>query len=174
MLSSDGSVILVGEKYYIKSYTDSKGRTRYTYHYEDILVTKLDADGDLVWMKKLPKRQKGSAGRGQMGYEYIHHNGNNYFFYVDNDKNLELGLDEVPKLHLDGLGGILTAYKINDETGEVSKSSVVDFRLAPVKGDKPMPIYQFNTGRIIETSKGMIFEAYKKAKEDVMIHVEFE
>jgi hypothetical protein len=173
-LGEDGSTILVGEQYYVKVYTDSKGRKRYTYHYEDILVTKLDSDGELMWMKKLPKRQKGAQGRGQMGYEYIYHNGNNYFFYVDNDKNIDLGIDELPKVHMDGLGGVLTAYKINDETGKVSKSSVVDLKLAPVKGNKPMPIYQFSTGRIIETSKGMVFEVYKKGKEDVMVHVEFE
>lgn len=173
LLQEDGSVVLIGEQYYVRTYTDSKGNTRYVYYYEDILVTKLDADGELVWMKKLAKRQKGGAGRGQMGYEYIHHNGGDYFFFVDNDKNIALGIDEVPATHMDGLGGILTAYRIDNENGDVTKSSVVDFKLAPVKGNKPMPIYQFTTNRIIETNLGMIFEVYKKGKEDVMIHVEF-
>ena len=173
ILKEDGSITLVGEQYFVRVYTDSKGNKRYTYYYQDILVTNIDKDGDLEWMRKLPKRQKGGTPRGGMGYEHVSHDGNDYFFYVDNDKNIDLTADQEPKYHVDGLGGILTAYKIEGQSGKVSKSSIIDFKLAPVKGSKPMPIYQFNTGRIIRTSKGMIFEVYKKKKEDVMVHVDF-
>lgn len=172
ILNKDGTVLLIGEQYYVRVYTDSKGRRRYTYYYEDILVTKLDDAGDLVYMRKLPKRQKGAAPKGQMGYQHTNHKGNDYFFYIDNDKNIDLAVDEKPKYHVSGLGGILTAYKI-DSDGEVSKNSVADLKKIPVRGGKPMAIYQFSVNRIFGTEKGLLFEAYKKGKEDVMIHVDF-
>jgi len=37
----------------------------------DILVTKINKDGSLAWMKKLPKRQKGNAPTGGMSFTFV-------------------------------------------------------------------------------------------------------
>jgi len=176
----DGSILLVGEQYYLRTYTttDSNGNsyTRYVYYYEDLLVTKIDADGELEWMKKIPKKQKGGASLGGMSYEHIEKDGTHYFFFLDHIDNIELEVNakQRPKYHSDGRGGIFTCVEIEDDTGEVSKSSILDMKNISVSGSKkPITAYQFSVDRILETESGLVFEAYKKGKEDIMIHVDF-
>lgn len=172
-VGNDGSILLIGEQYFVKQHTYySNGRTRttYTYHYNDLLITKIDPTGKLAWMKKLPKRQMGRNGRGGMSYEYMNGKNSHNFMFLDNEKNMGIGLYEVPAQHSDGAGGFLTAYKIDDKTGEVTKTSVLNTR--DVKG---IAVHQFMTSRILPVSGSeFIFEAYKKKKEDVLIRVSLE
>ncbi|BDS15572.1 hypothetical protein [Aureispira anguillae] len=168
VIQKDGSIILMGEQYYVVVTYDSKGRARYTYHYNDILVSKISPDGKLAWMRKLPKRQTGGRGQGSLSYKHMSMGGNHYFVFLDNIKNLDLGLDERPARHMDGLGGFFTAYKVPDGNGKVSKVSIFDTK--DVKDG--LKIYQFSVDRILEVSSDeFIMEAYKKGKEDVMIKV---
>lgn len=173
IIGDDGSIVMVGEQYYVLTHTtyssDGKSRTYYTYHYNDMLITKIDPDGELAWMKKLPKRQTGRKGRGGMGYKYLYDekSDSHYLLFLDNFKNMELALDKVPANHADGAGGFLTAYKINGEDGAVTKASI--FNVKDVNGTA---VYQFQTGRIFSTEPGQIMvEVYKKKKEDVMIKI---
>ncbi len=170
-IQDDGSLILIGEQYfkithYVTTGTRSNSSQTY-YHYNDILATKLSADGELVWMQKLPKMQKGKKGKGGMSYKYIKYENNHYLLYLDNIKNFNLPVDKSPALHSDGKGGFLTAYQIEDDSGETKKLSFFDLR--DVKG---MAVYQFQPSRIINTQEGeFIVEVYKKKKEDVLIKV---
>jgi hypothetical protein len=171
VIGADGSILLIGEQnfYIITTSTSSTGSTSSTVtnFYNDILVTKIGADGKLDWMKKLPKRQKGSKGKGGMSFKYINEKNNHYLLFLDNIKNQNLTINDVPSFHVDEAGGFLTAYKINDTNGEVSKHSIFD-----TKDVKGMPVYQFNTGRILPISSNeFIIEVYKKSKEDVLIKI---
>jgi len=171
VVQSDGSMLLLGEQYYVKkhTYTDSNGnvKTYYTYHYEDMLVTKIGSDGKVAWMRKVPKRQMGKNGRGGMGFKYLSGAEHHYLIFLDNVRNMDLALNKPPAQHTDGAGGYLTTYKIHDETGEVTKLSIFDTK--DVRGIK---IYQFNTGRIFDISSNqMVIEVYKKKKQDVMIKI---
>ncbi len=172
----DGSILLIGEKYYVTShtYTDSNGNThtRYVYHYEEILATKINADGELVWMKKLPKIQRGGSALGGMSYAHTYKEGNHYFFYLDNVKNIDLATNQKPATHADGKGGIFTVYKINDDSGKITKNSLFDMKEVTVQGKKkPLKVYQFNVYRVMETENGIAVEVYKKGKEDLMIQI---
>lgn len=51
------------------------------------------------------KRQKGSRGRGTMGFKLISDSTGYYFLYLDNLKNLRLAEDHTPAKYVDGLGG---------------------------------------------------------------------
>lgn len=167
---SDGSVILVGEQYYVKehtSYRNGQWTTYYTYHYNDMLISKLNPDGSLAWMKILPKKQMGSAGQGGMGFKYFTRNSNHYLLILDNYKNLELSEDKPPKRHMDGAGGYLTAYKVTDD-GTVSKISVLNVDEVPEL--KKGAVYQFGVDRIVNISENeFVVEFYKKKKEDILI-----
>ena len=164
----DGSITLFGEKYYVVSHYNSKtGQTTYTYYYQEILAARIDADNELVWMKKLPKNQKGSSPRGGMGYYVIDQKDYQYVLFLDNVKNIELPMNKYPKTHVDGRGGFLTGFKIDKETGKTEKISILD-----TKDAKGIALYQFNTGRITEVEEGVIaVECYKKKKEDVMLKI---
>lgn len=165
-IGEDGSIVLTGEQYFSKVHYN--GKTTYTtYHYNDILITKIDNKGGLAWMKKLPKRQVGTKGQGGMSFKHIAANDNHYLLFLDNVKNYELPLDKTPALHSDGKGGYFTSYKISDTDGSSTNSSVFN-----VRDVEDMTIYQFGIGRIVQSSEDeFVVEVYKKKKEDVMIKI---
>jgi hypothetical protein len=180
--TKDGGVLIIAEEYYVTESisTDSKGAidTYHTYHYNDILVTKIDKSGEMIWMKKLPKEQIGAGNKGGMSFAYKEHNGWHYFFYVDDIKNINFDLNQnkAPHYYRDGYGGgILSAYSINDTDGAVTKSSLADFKHLKInENDKPLKFRRFTIDLILSTKTGIIFEVYKKRKEDVMIHIDIE
>lgn len=135
-------------------------------------------------MKKLPKSQRfvtSSTGMGfgigfttsfkrngpDLSYKYMSTGKDHYLLYLDNIKNLDLPLNKYPATHASGKGGFLTAYKINDASGDVSKLSLFD--LKDVKG---IPVYQFTTSRIVQPNdKEIIVELYKKQKQDILLRI---
>lgn len=167
----DGSVLLTGEQFFEKmhsSYANGRSTTYFTYHYNDILVTKIDPAGKLAWMKKLPKRQRGGGGRGGMSIAHINMKDNHYFVFLDNEKNKDLPLTEEPAQHVDGQGGFLTSYHLDYQTGNVKKITLLNTR--DING---LEVFQFNPDRILATSANtFVCEVYKKKKEDVLIKVE--
>lgn len=130
-IDADGSVFMACEEFFIEqnTYTDSRGRTTttYTYYYNDILAAKINAAGQFEWMKKIPKRQKGSNGRGTMSFKLINDASGYYFLFLDNKKNMELDEDEAPKYHWDGAGGQVVVVKL-DPKGVMSKELLFDTR----------------------------------------------
>ncbi|MBY0424331.1 MAG: hypothetical protein K2Q22_01740, partial [Cytophagales bacterium] len=127
----------------------------------------IDANGKLVWMRKLPKKQMGTMGRGGMGYFSTSFDGKHYLLFLDNIKNMDIAPDEVPATHQDGRGGFLISYVVDDKTGSVKKTSLFDSR--DVEGQK---LSQFNVDRIQQINGNeFILEAYKKGKEDILIKV---
>ncbi|OFX75536.1 MAG: hypothetical protein A2X12_08120 [Bacteroidetes bacterium GWE2_29_8] len=168
-IQDDGSFVLIGEQDYFRDYTTptSNGgtKTHIKFFYEDILITKIGSDGNLAWMKKLPKRQVGDKGIGGLSYRYLKGEKDHYIIFLDNEKNINLPINKEPATHVDEAGGFVTAYKINDETGKVTKHSLYDLR--NVKG---MDLKQFSTRRVLQTSlSDFLIEFYKKDKEDVYI-----
>ncbi len=130
-VESDGSVLITCEEFRIEvqTYTSSNGSTRtsYTYYYEDIIVSKVNAAGSFDWVRKIPKKQRGSTGLGTMSFKQISDASGYYFLFLDNKKNLELAEDEAPKYHVDGFGGQVMVAKL-DKAGTLSKEIVFDTR----------------------------------------------
>jgi hypothetical protein len=131
VVEADGSLFIALEEYYVvtTTYSDSRGNTRttYTYYYEDILGAKISKTGNFDWLRKVPKKQRGTNGRGTMSYKLVSDATGYYFLFLDNKKNLELEEDEVPKYHLDGYGGQVVVGKI-DNAGNISREIVFDTR----------------------------------------------
>ncbi|MFO0320945.1 MAG: hypothetical protein ACK504_00785 [Bacteroidota bacterium] len=125
----DGSMLIVGEEYYVVTYVYNTGRsiaTSYTYYYNDILALKADKNGKTIWCKKIPKQQFGSTIE-DLSFHHHRFKGEDYFFYLDNVKNINLSLDEYPLPHQAGLGGYLTCVKI-DQEGRMTKKNIFDIR----------------------------------------------
>ncbi|MCW3125537.1 MAG: hypothetical protein JWO03_1195 [Bacteroidetes bacterium] len=146
-IQDDGSFTLFGEQYHEVTYTrtNSRGGSTSTtrYYFDDIYVMRIGADGDMKWVKKIPKRQV-DVSQTSYGYGtymannfranteylsfYLHTIGkNNYVFYIDNQKNSALSPDQLPAAYAAGARGELICVKI-DESGNLSKSSVFDFK----------------------------------------------
>ena len=130
-VEADGGIFVTCEEYHMEEhmYTDSHGYTTYsyTYYYDDILASKINASGAVEWLRKIPKRQRGSRGRGTMGFKLVADESGYYFLYLDNLKNLHISEDEVPKLHIDGFGGQVMISKV-DKSGVLSKELLFDTR----------------------------------------------
>nr|WP_315224530.1 hypothetical protein [uncultured Flavobacterium sp.] len=168
-LRKDGSILVIGEQQY-QIRTTSGGANSHTstgYFYDNVIVAKIKSDGTLGWMKKIPKRQRGTFGQGGMSYKYFHNQQDNYFLFLDNIKNIDLPLNKTPSLHSDKHGGYLTSVKISDANGEMTKNTILNFA-----DTEDFDLHQFETDRAVKTSDtSFVFEAYKKKKEDVMIKV---
>lgn len=172
VVQKDGSIIIVGEQYYMeitRTYNGSSWQTDYTGHYNDIIITKIDANGKLAWMRKLPKHQRGGRQKGGLSYQYINSSNNHYLVFLDNIKNLTLPLNKRPATHEDKRGGFLTAYKVSDASGEVGKISLLD-----TKDFNEMELEQFNVDRVLKTGNDeFVVEFYKNKKEDILIKANF-
>lgn len=166
IINKDGSIIFVGEEQYVKTYVDQQGKTRELYYYNDILVTKIENDGELAWIKKIPKYQMSGPGAPSFKYLYDDEDKQHYFLYTDKEENIVLSLDEKPKQHIVGRG-FLTGCKIDDESGETTKLAILN--TTNIEGQN---IYKFRIDRLVDiNSKAFIFDVYKKKKEDILIKV---
>jgi hypothetical protein len=186
IIGEDDSFLFVGEKYYYFVSQDKNGVERYSYYYEEILVTKIASDGSLIFIKKLPKRQLAVSPNPpskfntlgmrlltkvfdgeSLGFRLIESSEYYYFLFLDNVKNLELTENESPKYHENGQGGFLTAYQVNKESGDVKKLSILDTRDA-----QGYNLYQFKPTRIVGLGNNeFALECYIKKKQDIMIRI---
>lgn len=166
-VEEDGSIFILGERQYVRNeFYGPKQQT--VYHFSNAVATKINPDGSIRWMKKLPKNQAGIRGKGGMGVKYIRSKDGHYVLFLDNVKNANLTIAKAPVPHKDGAGGFLTAYKLDDATGEIEKHNILDVR--DLQGVK---LYQFNTTRIFNVSDTLfLLETYIKNKRDMMIKIE--
>ncbi len=74
----------------------------------------------------------------------------------------------MPAAHKDGRGGYLTAIKVDDETGDIERHTILE--LEDING---IEAYQFNATRIFEAEdKVFMLEIYIKGKKDMMVKME--
>ncbi len=147
MIESDGSVMMVLEEYFkvVTRTMDSRGQTRTytTFYYEDIIAGKINASGQFEWLRKIPKKQKGSTTSytfqvnynlpGTMGFKLISDATGYYFLYLDNKKNMDITEDEVPKYHVDGAGGQVVVSKLDNAGVITNKVLLFDTREEEVR-----------------------------------------
>ncbi|MDB5255329.1 MAG: hypothetical protein JWM14_24 [Chitinophagaceae bacterium] len=175
ILEKDGGLTLIGESQRRETihYYTPKGLARNAYflHYDDILVTKIDAAGNLTWMRKLPKRQTGKAteGQGVMSYRYMASENNYYLIFLDNENNKSVSLDDAPVNYVNGEAGALTAYEISKDKGAVTKLSILN-----TNDEHHLKVSDFSTQKIIPVdTASFVLEFSKKGKEDVLMKTVF-
>ncbi|RYG02612.1 MAG: hypothetical protein EOO02_10205 [Chitinophagaceae bacterium] len=155
IIEKDGSVLITCEDYQwvVNTYTSSNGsmRSTETFVYNDILVAKVNPDGEFAWLRKIPKRQKGMRGRGTMGFKLINDETGYYFLYLDNLKNLNITEDQAPAYHSDGKGGQVMVTKI-DMKGAMTKELLFDTREEDIM-IYPADFYRIDGNRFIGRAK---------------------
>lgn len=172
----DGSFIVTGEQKYIRNEMYMTGATNVA-HFANVVIAKITKKGELAWITKLPKNQAMPLGdnynpfyEGQLSYSYAKGGDSHYVIFVDNEKNVNLGKNEAPASHKNGLGGYLMAMKVDDKNGSWERVKLADMN--DLGGYKA---YQFRVTRICKaTDNTFLMEIYKKEKEDVMIKFEFD
>lgn len=172
ILDKDGGMILIGEqqipviKHYVAPLPGSFIVHTTSPHmlYNDVLISKFNADGSSAWVKKLAKRQEttnridyfGLHKRG-LSFKLVEGENDLYILYMDQLKNLALLPTQNPvELNDDGDHGFLTAYKINRSSGASSKAAILD-----VQQIKGLKTHNFNISSINSFQKDkFLFEGY--------------
>ena len=136
VVDQSGGVFITCEEYYVVVHTyystNGGSRTTYTYYYQDIIAAKINASGNFDWVRKIPKRQRGTSGRGTMSFKLVADASGYYFLYLDNLKNMEIAEDEEPKYHVDGMGGQVIVSRL-DMAGALSKELLFDVRKEDIR-----------------------------------------
>jgi hypothetical protein len=130
IVNPEGDMMIACEKfYYVVKTTTSNNHTSTstTYYYEDIIAAHITADGVMDWMRKVPKKQLGVNENSTLGFKLIADSTGYYFLFLDNIKNQNLGENDKPKYHQNGLGGQVLVTRI-DKFGEMSNEIVFDTR----------------------------------------------
>ena len=167
-INDDGSIFILGEQMYTITKSSSNGSSTTQYFFFDLLAATISKDGKIIWMKKLAKRQVGSNRITGLGVKMTETADHHYFMFLDNVKNANIGIEDVPKKHAAGAGGYLTAYKVDKKTGEHTKLVFFDSR--NINGKK---IYQFEVTRIFDAEgQDIVLEIYAKKKQDKLIKME--
>ncbi|MFT3946262.1 MAG: hypothetical protein QM763_04740 [Agriterribacter sp.] len=131
IVEKDGSIFIACEEEYFNVRTTGTSSSGYStktiYYYEDILGIKIDAAGNFIWMRKVPKKQKGTNTTETLGFKLISDETGYYFLYLDNKKNEHIQEDETPATHVAGFGGQVMVSKI-DNNGTITKELIFDTR----------------------------------------------
>lgn len=170
-VAADGSTTVIGEQQYTsasRAYSTTMGNSsKPVFYYADVVATKYDKNGKLLWMKKLPKTQYGYQGKGMMSIKYVRGKAFHYVLYIDHEDNTNPNYltGGAPKQYLDNKGGYLMAYKIDDATGNAERHTIAD-----IKDIKGTEAFQFKTSRIFDAADNtFLLEVYIKGKEDTLI-----
>ncbi len=166
-INSDGSSTFVGEQSWFAK--EQYGMSQETvFHFAHAIVTRVAADGTLLWHAKIPKDQAGIRGKGGMSIKYMPSESSDYILFLDNNKNADIDFDTPPAKHKDGMGGILTAVKINNTSGKTERHTVLD-----PKNVRGVELFQFKPFRIFHVANNsFVLEAYLKGKHDGIIKLE--
>ena len=127
----DGSMYMTAEQYFVRtsSYFDQRtGVTNYTYyyHYNDIIVVKIDSDGKELWTKKIAKKQVTSNDNGDYsGYVVVPNKNGISVIYNDNLKNFEENEAEEIRTMNNPQRSITAMVNINTN-GEITKNLLFD------------------------------------------------
>lgn len=174
---NDGSTIVLAEKLVVKKGFDlavsEHSSVKSDLFYGSILAARMEADGTLSWMKKLPKNQTTKVtGRpdaefirdqviDDMGFATINRHSDPIIVFADNDNNLELPDNEAPSIHRGRFGGFLTAYRINRLSGDVEKMSL--FALSNYEG---MILKSYGIDRIFQLAENEFAVEFNTAVEE--------
>lgn len=160
VMEADGSVVQIAERYYVTThtYTDSNGNTRttYIYHYDEIIVVRIDEKGDIDWIRKVRKAQASSSPSNQyLSFHFALIGDKMYFIHNGNSENLLVGEKES-----------ISAWKLNkkaaviiteiDIEGYMKKDILMDFA-----GYQQIPLIR---GGINLNNDDILFYANQKKK----------
>jgi len=131
ILRDDGGCVLVAEQYeekWITSTVNNQYSSYKLYYFNDIIVVNIDANGEIGWSKKFPKRQ---VANDQIisfaSYSIAVVNDKIALMYNDHKDNLKIGANEKPT-RINGLNKMITILALISVDGEESKHSLFSIK----------------------------------------------
>ena len=132
VLTDDGGFILTGEEYYEVETQNAAGPGMVsaggyvTYHFDNIICTKIDASGTVAWVKDVEKEQSsGDINDARLSYTPLYKN-NTLSLFVNVSKDIKLNDNGDPRFRLGNKNrSDLTALNISPE-GSLKYEKLVD------------------------------------------------
>jgi hypothetical protein len=116
--NEDGTTLVIGEERYFESLEVSAN---------NIIMTKLDKDDNLLWMIKLPKKQSIDMDFtfSTISYKFIQIGSYYYLFFLDTNNNLDRAFEELDtyKGWMDSSN--LSYFQVNMTTGTFSRHKII-------------------------------------------------
>lgn len=165
LVQKDGSCIIIGEKIWDTSLGHSS-----TSNYNNIFIAKVSKVDKVEWMKLLPKQQATSCGRDyRLSFKYHNdiENNKHVLFFFDNIENKDITIDDVPKMYQDNKKGYLTAFIVDDLTGNVQKNYLLNTETIKAKG-----LSRFGVDKLFDIGKNdVLFDAMTE-KSNILIKIQ--
>ncbi len=135
MVREDGTTVLVGEQYYVKSMTSSSttngitsSRTDYYYYFNDIIVINIDKEGEIGWATKIHKYQWSANDGGFFSSYFLAMKDNRMFFVFNDDpRNMESTLPSKKHVGVTNKKTVTVLAEL-DEKGELNKRMLFGYK----------------------------------------------
>lgn len=158
----DGGLLMIGEQRWSEPVQEGNWAAGAILRADDMLLTRIDANGALVWMKRFPKhisRHSGAEGT----YRYVRSAGAHHVFHFDQDYNINWSVDQ--KQYGKGTS-VLMVDRIDDGTGDHARAAVLQ-----LEGVKDRTLAQLHIQRAVAAGDELFMEAYGGKKKDVMVRI---
>ncbi|MEZ4772308.1 MAG: hypothetical protein R3D00_03930 [Bacteroidia bacterium] len=151
ILRSDGGVLLIAEKFYItyQSYRDLAGYwvDREIYHYEDVILTSIDGNGNIEWHAIVDKAQESESPTALSYFNAISSQGS-YIFYEYKPRKRDINI----YYNTIGMTGrvseripLLNDYKFGDQ--------FFPRFCEQINNDEALMVYMQNRGKVLSVVK---------------------
>ena len=152
VLRDDGGIVMVGEQYrveVIRVVLQNGGtRNEYHYYYGDLLITNVDHNGNIEWIKKIPKYQHTINDYGfYSSYALSVVQSSLFFLFNDHPENLMYDGEGRPK-RFSGSKKSLAVMVEMDASGKQSKTPIFSNRAHDILA-RPKACEQVNEGQLI-------------------------
>lgn len=162
VIFSNGALLLIGEKFYVTERVNTDINTgraivENIYHYDDIIITKLELTGKIAWSQRIAKDQYSSTDYDRCGYNAFLRDTTLAFVFNDDRENTALLLKD-PKARLESWNGSrMSTITIAELTisGEIARRTLATEEIAegsitPDLGSSEvyrLPVLGFTKGR---------------------------
>ena len=159
---SDGALLFIGEQFYVTERVNTDINTgraivENIYHYNDIIVTKLELTGKIAWSQRVAKDQYSSTEYDRCGYNTFLRNGVIALVFNDDSDNTPLLLKD-PKARLESWNGsrtsTITLVELSNggelKRGTLATEAVAEGSITPELGSSELyrlPVLGFTKGR---------------------------
>ncbi len=173
---SDNSLLINAEVFRIvtRSYMSNRQLQSYRlYLHQGIFATKINPDGTLAWINKIPKNQERLRTSDGIGYTYFSTPNRHYYLHMDHPKNTRLGKFDVPNTYKDGDFGNIVVATLDHQTGELDRDIIIHTRKQ--RNSYNYRLSPFSHRKIIATTDGKaILKFTLERKQDVLMEVDME
>jgi hypothetical protein len=169
--TADGNLLLISEQENGFFLQPSNGTSSSIGSYGDLLVSKINLEGDLLWMKRLKKGQVSNLNTsngesfGCESYKYLNMNGMHYLVFLDNKKNKDSEFDISVNYCSGCKNGALFAFVL-DEDGNVKKEFLFDMDELAETSE-----YNFKEGMCTISDTEFIFPLRQKKKKEGIVKI---